>query len=338
MESIKTAEEISTIAFGFMASKALFSALHVGIFDALAERPLELGALAAATGIQKRRLTTLLTALVSTGLVEKDGDLFRNGAGAQDYLVRKSRNYFGDYLRYQIDRQMFPMMTELVPVLREGEAADAPDYEAWMADPEEAKLFSESQHSGSLGPGAVLARMVDLPDGASSLLDVGGGTGAFALMFAKRYPGLATYVLDFPNVCEVGKRFVAKAGMTDRVGFLPGNAIESDWPDEQDVILMSYLLGGVPADEVPGLVQKARAHLKPGGVLIVHDFMVDDDRSGPPLAAFWALQHMVFTPEGMSLTAGGVRKVMEEAGFQAPRIEDLIAGMTKVLIARRSDG
>ncbi|MFC3225830.1 methyltransferase [Marinibaculum pumilum] len=334
MESIRTAEEISTIAFGFMASKALFSALHVGVFDALAKGPMGVDALAKATGIQKRRLTTLLTALVASGLVEKDGSSYSNAPGAQDYLVQDAKAYFGDYLRYQIDRQMFPMMTELVPVLEKGEAAEAPDYEAWMADPNEARLFSESQHSGSLGPGAVLAKMVEL-EGAKSLLDVGGGTGAFAIMFAKRYPGLATWVLDFANVCEVGKTFVEKAGMSDRVGFIPGNAIESEFPPGQDAILMSYLLGGVPADTIPGLVDKAYASLKPGGMLIVHDFMVEDDRSGPPLAALWALQHMVYTPEGMSLTAGGVRQQILKSGFEEPRIEVLIAGMTKVLIAKK---
>lgn len=335
MTAVSTAEEISTIAFGFMASKALFSALHVGVFDALAEGPRSLDALAAETGVQKRRLTTLLTALVSAGLVRKTGDTFANAPGAQDYLVRESRNYFGDYLRYQIDRQMFPMMTELVPVLEQGEKAEAPDYEAWMSDPDEARLFSESQHSGSLGPGAVLARQVEL-EGAERLLDVGGGTGAFAIMFCKRFPKLHATVLDFPNVCEVGADFVRRAGMAERVAFLPGNALESEWPEGQDAILMSYLLGGVPADAIPGLIAKARTCLRPGGLLIVHDFMVDDDRSGPPLAAYWALQHMVFTPEGASLTAGSIRRLLLQNGFAEPRIDDLIAGMTKSLVAARA--
>lgn len=334
MQEVNSAEKISEIAFGFMASKALFSALHVGIFDALSDGPRDLATLSAETGIQEGRLTTLLTALVSAGLVRVVDDRFENADGARDFLVRSAPNYFGDYLRYQIDRQMFPMMTELVPVLQNGEAAEAPDYEAWMADPAEARLFSESQHSGSLGPGAVLARRVGLKD-ARALLDLGGGTGAFAIMFCQRYPSLSATVLDFPNVCKVGEKFVRDAGLSERIRFQPGNALESPWPPEQDAILMSYLLGGVPADSIPGLIEKARDHLRPGGVLILHDFMVDDDRTGPPLAAYWALQHMVFTPEGASLTAGALREMLAHAGFEKPQVDELIAGMTKSLIARR---
>lgn len=334
MQEVNSAEKISEIAFGFMASKALFSALHVGIFDALSDGPRDLATLSVETGIQGGRLTTLLTALVSAGLVRVVGDRFENADGTRDFLVRSAPNYFGDYLRYQIDRQMFPMMTELVPVLKKGEAAEAPDYESWMADPAEARLFSESQHSGSLGPGAVLARRVDLKD-ARTLLDLGGGTGAFAIMFCRRYPALSATVLDFPNVCEVGEKFVRDAGLSGRIRLQPGNALESRWPAEQDAILMSYLLGGVPADSIPGLIEKARDHLRPGGVLILHDFMVDDDRTGPPLAAYWALQHMVFTPEGASLTAGVLGEMLARAGFQEPEVDELIAGMTKSVIARK---
>ena len=71
--------------------------------------------------------------------------------------------------------------------------------------------------------------------------------------------------------------------------------------------------------------------MKPGGKYIVHDFMVEDDRSGPHLAALWQLQHLAFTPNAKSITPSWVSGIMEGAGFIDIKQKILILGMTKVL-------
>ena len=92
--------------------------------------------------------------------------------------------------------------------------------------------------------------------------------------------------------------------MVDRVRYIPADALTAEWPTRQDAILMSYLFSGVPGTELPRLVQQAYDCLAPGGHFIVHDFMVEDDRTGPPMAALWQLQHMAFTPDARSVTPG----------------------------------
>src|SRR5213078_99986 len=91
-----------------------------------------------------------------------------------------------------------------------------------MADAREAERFSRAQHAGSLGPASLLARRVDL-SGAGHLLDVAGGSGAFTITLCARFPDLHATILDFPNVATVARRYVAEAGIGDRVEFLPGN-------------------------------------------------------------------------------------------------------------------
>ena len=96
------------------------------------------------------------------------------------FLNRESKYDFGDYLRYQIDQQMYPFLGQLNNVMDgtlDPEAVDS--YQHWMSDPDQAALYSNAQHSGSLGPGRTIAKTVDLT-GAKNLLDVGGGTGATA--------------------------------------------------------------------------------------------------------------------------------------------------------------
>ena len=98
---------------------------------------------------------------------------------------------------------------------------------------------------------------------------------------------------------------------------------------------MSYLFSGVPGGEVPRLVQRAYDSLAPGGAYMVHDFMVENHRKGPPLAALWQLQHMAFTPDAHSVTAAEVKKEMEKAGFVDISVAETIPDLTKLVQARK---
>lgn len=63
--------------------------------------------------------------------------------------------------------------------------------------------------------------------------------------------------------------------------------------------------------------------------------MVDNDRSGPPLAALWQLQHLAFTPNAKSITNKWVTDILESSGFVNIQIKPLISGMTKLLWANK---
>lgn len=333
----QSAEDVSEIAFGFMASKALFAGLHVDVFTHLTDGPKTTGEIADKTGIPANRVTTLMTALTSIGLVEREDETYVNSPGADAFLSRGAKYDFGDYLRYQIDRQMYPFLDQLNEVMDGSLDPDAVDsYQHWMSDPEQAAVYSNAQHSGSLGPGRTIARLVDL-SGATSLLDVGGGTGAMTIRLLEANPDLQSTIIDFPNVSEIGWKFISDAGMVDRVRYIPSNALSAVWPNEQDAILMSYLFSGVPGDELPGLVSRAFDSLAPGGALMVHDFMVESDRSGPPMAALWQLQHMAFTPDARSVTPDWVKARMADVGFVDIQEDVTIPGLTRLIHARKPD-
>ncbi|MBB91076.1 MAG: methyltransferase [Magnetovibrio sp.] len=333
---VETAEDVSQLAFGFMASKALFAALHVDVFTVLADGPKTSAQIAEKTGIPTNRITTLMTALTSVGLVDRsDDEIYTNSPGAAAFLSRGAKYDFGDYLRYQIDRQMYPFLQQLNEVMDGSLDPDAVDsYQHWMADPKQAAIYSEAQHAGSLGPGKTLARLVDLK-GAKSLLDIAGGTGAMTIRLLEANPEMTATIIDFPNVSELGWRFITEAGMVDRVRYIPGNALEIAWPTEQDAILMSYLFSGIPGGELPRMVSDAFDSLAPGGRFMVHDFMVDDDRQGPPMAALWQLQHMAFTPEARSVTPGWLIARMEEVGFTDIQEHEMVPGLTRLIVGTK---
>ncbi|MEM7255702.1 MAG: methyltransferase, partial [Pseudomonadota bacterium] len=167
---------------------------------------------------------------------------------------------------------------------------------------------------------------------ARELLDVGGGTGAMTISLCQAYPDLSATIIDFPNVAEIGWKFVSDAGLVNRVRYIPSNALECEWPTDQCAILMSYLFSGVPGDSLSNLLAGAATSLRPGGTVMIHDFMVDNDRRGPELAALWQLQHMAFTPDAQSLTVEWISKEMTSIGYVDIKVMDMIPGMTKLVV------
>lgn len=330
MDPLTDVRQISNIAYGFIASKTLFAALNLDLFGRLSPAPKTTAQLVAEVEVPEHRLVTLLTACCSLGLIVREQDHFRNSPAAETYLVRHAPAYFGDYFRFQIDRQVYPLLLHLDQALL-GQSP-GPLYQQMM-DPEEADYFSRAQHAGSLGPAAVLQKVVDL-SGARQLLDVAGGSGAFTITLCRRHPALRATIVDFPAVIEVAKRFVKEAGLAGRVEYQAGNAITTDWPGSQDVVLMSYLLSGVAANAVEPLLAKAIAALEPGGLLLIHDFMVDDDRTGPRNAALWFMTFL-FDPNAISFTPSELVAKTAQAGFVDATVRDLIPGITRLLVARK---
>ena len=326
---ITDVRDISRIGYGFMASQALFVALELDIFGHLSKGPQSLETLARETGVAPARLVALLSACVGLGLLGKDGDRYLNAPAAATYLVRSAPMYFGDYFRFQIARQIYPTLAHLDVAL----AGERVDFYAKIQDPDEARRFSIAQHSGSLGPAHVVAGLVDLT-GCRTLLDVGGGSGAFSIALCRRHPELRATILDFSSVRPTAEEMVSQAGLTDRIRFVEGDALSTTWPTGQDAVLMSYLLSAVAAPRVGELLGRARTSLRAGGRLMLHDFMLDDDRTGPPVAALWLLNAVTIDPDVASLTPAWLTEQVRGAGFTDVEIAHVITGITRLLVGR----
>lgn len=331
MELLSEVKELSHIGYGFMASKALFAALDLEIFTHLAGGPLASDDIEKRTKAAPNGLRTLLRACTSLGLLGLDGGRYFNSPAAANYLSMSSPLYFGDYFRYQIDRQIYPSLGELGNALN-GKPT-TPMY-ARMSSPAEAELFSRAQHLGSMGPAHVLARRVDASRW-TSLLDVAGGSGAFSIALCRRNPQLHATIIDFPNVAQIAQRYVSESGLSERIATVPGDALAIQWPGGQDAALMSYLISAMPAATFRTLVDKAWQALKPGGTILIHDFMLDDQRHGPTNAALWFVANIISGPDLVSFSASDLTTILLDRGFTDPQSGDLLSGLTGLVSARK---
>jgi hypothetical protein len=110
--------------------------------------------------------------------------------------------------------------------------------------------------------------------------------------------------------------------------------VRTGWPGGQDVVLMSYLLSALGDEEIEVVLAAAQTCLRRGGLLVVHDFMLDDAEPGPPLAALWFLQYVAFRSDAVSFSAASLGDRLRRHGFEPAPAEELIPGITKIVLAR----
>ena len=329
IKQIEDVRDISAITYGFMASKALFAALDFDLFTRIERGCASPAALAAETGIAENRMVTLLTALKSPGLIaEREGQL-RNAPAASRFLVAGAPGDFRDYIRLVNGAFGYEGFRHLSAALR-GERI-FPDkgfyeglvYSAGIGGAQ----FSSAQHSGSLGPARLMSKRVDLSD-RKQLLDIGGGSGAYSLAFCAANPRLDSTILDFPQTIETARTYARQSGLADRIAHLAGNAITTDWPKGHDVVLMSYVWSAVGGDDVAVLARRAFDALPPGGLVLVHDFMVENSREQPAFAAWYLLGSIFDNPNAVCLTPAYVEDALRQAGFKIEGTEVMLAGIT----------
>ena len=162
--------------------------------------------------------------------------------------------------------------------------------------------------------GEVVA-LLDL-EGVRRVLDVGGGSGAYAMAFARARRGISAVVFDLPSVVPLTRTYIQAEGLTAEVGTAVGDYLRDPIGSGYDLVFMSAVIHSNATDENRLLFRKAAGALNAGGRLVVQDFLMNEERTGPPQAALFALNMLVGTRAGDTYTESEVRAWMAEAGFR----------------------
>ncbi|HKV86225.1 MAG TPA: methyltransferase [Ktedonobacterales bacterium] len=323
---------ISSIAYGFIGSQALFAALEIDLFSALADEPCGLDALAAKLSAPAGPLSVLLTTCAALGLVEWDGERYANSPGAQRFLSRASRSYVGDYYLRQVSSILYPRLPSVRSLLR-GEVTEGFEYAA-LYNPGTTEDFIRGQHVGSLGPATLLARS-DVFEGASHLLDLGGGSGAFSIEAVKTHPRLSAIVLDFPQVVSVATKIIEEAGLTEKITCASGDLRTDPWPSAADVILLSYIVSCYEPRTLRALLARAYSYLPSGGRLVIHDFALNADKRGPYNAALFLFGQLTASAQTHGYTVDELATAMREQGYESVASRSLLPDLTFLVSGRK---
>lgn len=317
---------------GVYATELLTAAVaHFGIFGRLASRPLAFEELRSALSLADRPLTVLLTALRAMGLISKEGDRFSPTLLGREHLTPGGPFDVGDYLGLAAQS---PGVLGMVERLRTNKPANAETsagaafiyrdgIASAMEQAESARHFTLALAGRARNVAPHLAEKVDLTH-ARRVLDVGGGTGIYAIALLKRFPRLRATVLDRPEVLCVAQEMAGEYGVGERLQLVAGDMFADPLPADCDVVLLSNVLHDWDIPQCRELISRSAAGLPAGGRLLVHDVFLNDQLDGPLPIALYSAALFTLT-EGRAYSAGEYRDWMEEAGLEvSPVVPTLI--------------
>lgn len=318
------AGRIMQIGMGFFAAKTLLSAVELGVFAALAERPGTGQELRVRLGLHERGAADFFDALVALGLLARDGDgaaaRYANTPDTAAFLVPASPLYLGGILKMFNDR-LYRHWGNLTEALRTGlpqnelkEGGDVDMFAALYADPECLVGFLDAMAGAQLGNFIALAEKFDFGR-VGRVCDAGGASGALAIAIARRHPGVACVSFDLPAVTAIARERIAASGLGARVIAMSGDFITDPLP-KADVVTMGNILHDWGTATKEALIGKAYDALAEGGAFIAIENIIDDARRENVVGLLMSLNMLIETFDGYDYTFAQFDHWCRAAGFR----------------------
>ena len=306
--------------------------LHAGVkldvFTAIGEEKLAAADTARKLGVDQRALAMLLDALTAMGLLSKSEDgRYSNTPESLDFLSKESPRYIGFMIMHH--HHLVDSWSQLDKAVRTGRPVRG---RAAIDEGErrESFLMGMFNLAMSIAPGP--AKSVDL-SGRRHFLDLGGGPGTYAIQFCLNNPQMRGTVYDLPTTRPFAEKTIAGFGLSDRIDFMDGDYLKEDIKGSYDVVWLSQILHGEGFEECRMIVKKAVAALEPGGLIMVHEFILDNTMDHPLFPALFSLNMLLGTDRGQSYSEAQISDMLADAGaceirrlpFRGPNDSGIIA-------------
>lgn len=331
-----TPDRLMNLGMGFWGSKVLLTAVELGLFTELANDPLGAEALAGRLKLHPRGARDFFDALVALGMLERNDGLYRNAPETDLYLDRTKPSYLGGMLE-MANARLYPFWGSLAEALRTGrpqnEVKQGEDlFTALYADPARLKPFLQGMTGLSMGLSIAMVQKFPWRD-YRTFVDVGTAQGGLPVRLALAHPHLTGVGFDLPPVRPIFEEYVSSFGLEKRLRFRPGNFFEDPLP-AGDVIIMGHILHDWNLDEKRALIAKAYDALPDGGVLIVFDAVIDDERRRNAFGLLMSLNMLIETQGGFDYTGDDCQGWMAAAGFRRTSVEHL-AGPDSMVVGSK---
>lgn len=330
MPKADPAAELLRISGSYWQTCTLHAGVALDVFTPLADGPMTAEALAGALGCDARALAMLLNALAAMGLLVKDANRYRLVETYAACLDSRSPAYLGNAIGHH--RRLVTAWAELPEAVRTGKPRR--DRVHMAPDDGDRRDFLMGMHNIALAIAPNLARDLDL-SGRARLLDLGGGPGTYAAHFCKANPGLTATIYDLDRSRRFAEEVARGLGVADRVTFVPGDYLREAVPGGFDVVWMSQIFHAEPPEGCRTILEKAMGALRPGGLVLLHEFMLDDTLDAPAFATLFSLNMLLGTPRGQAYAVGQLREMLGAAGarnielldFRGPNDSRLLRGL-----------
>lgn len=322
-----TPSSIKETALGFQKIRILLTAYELGLFTALGSKRKTAAEAAKVLKTKIHSTEQLMNALCSLGLLSKNKDRFSNTSLALRFLVHGRPDFIAGLMHVV---QMWDSWSTLTQAVRQGKSVLGQPLDKrakpWLT------AFIAAMDERARQQARRVASLLDLC-GVSSVLDVGGGSGAYAMAFARSGPRIKATVFDLPGVVPLTRNYIKQAGLSAKVKTVSGNYKTDDLGSGFDLVFLSAIIHSNSSAENCALIRKCVKALKAQGQVVVQDFIMNEDRIKPAFGAIFALNMLVATEAGDTYTEGEVRAWMQDAGLSGIKRKDTAFG-TALIIGR----
>jgi hypothetical protein len=314
------------LGLGFWGSKALLSAVELGLFSELAKAgPLTLEQLRERLDLHPRGARDFFDALVALGMLDRKNGRYHNTPATAAYLDRDAPGYLGGLFEMAGGR-LYGFWGALTEGLRTGrpqnEIKDGGDgFGALYRDSEQVEKFMHAMTALSMGANMAISQKFPW-ENYQTFVDVGGAEGGLAVQLALAHAHLAGGNFDLPVVQPFFEKYVASFGLTDRLKFQAGDFFGDPLP-QTDVLIMGHILHDWDLEQKRHLIQAAYTSLSEGGALIVYEAIIDDDRRENAGGLLASLNMLIETEGGFDFTGADCQGWLREAGFGRTEVTHL---------------
>ncbi len=319
----------------YQRTAALKGAIQLDVFTAIGEGNDTAQAIAARCRTSERGMRILCDYLVIIGFLAKDGHAYRLTPDSATFLDRRSPAYMGTAERFLASSTLVDAYKDIAAIVRKGgEVISAhgtmdPDHPIWVE-------FARSMAPMMAMPAEAIAKLVGAPEGATwKVLDIAAGHGLFGIAIARQNPNATIVAVDWSRVLEVAQEHAASAGVSQRFQPLPGSAFDVEFGDGYDVALLTNFLHHFDPATCETLLRKVSAALKPGGRAVTFEFVPNEDRVSPPIAAAFSMMMLGTTEAGDAYTFSELDRMFRNAGFARSELHPLPPSPGQVLISQK---
>lgn len=304
-------DEIAEMVRGFMTSRAVLTALELDIFTAVADGGTA-KKIADTIKCDARATEMLLNTLVSLSLLEKREGIYTNAPVAARFFVEGTPDSARTGQLHMAN--LWKRWSTLTDAIQTGTNV------APHMDDASVKPFIAAMDVNARGRARAVAQAVQL-NGTRRMLDLGGGSGAYSIAFAKAAPGLQSEIIDLADVLPIAEDYIRKAGLADRITTRPGDMLAAPLEaGKYDLVLLSAICHMFSPEENQALLKRAYEALAPKGRLVISDFVLDPEKTAPRFAALFSLNMLVGTRAGASYSEPEYSNWMKRAGFAEPKL------------------
>ncbi len=302
----------------FWQTATLHTAVKLDIFTAIGKECLQAKEIANKIDSSQEGTRRLLNALVAMNLLGKNkSGGYNNLESTYTLLSKDSSQYTGHIIMHHHH------LMEAWHRLDEAVTSGSPVKKRSSHSDEQRESFLMGMFNIASGVAPQVARAIDL-SGCKHLLDLGGGPGTYAIHFCRENPELKATIFDLPTTMPFAGKTVERFNLAERINFKAGDFSSDPIPGSYDVAWISHILHGESIDECRNILQKTKGALKPGGRIMIHEFILNNSQDGPLFPALFSLNMLVDTPTGRSYSEAELLEMLAEQGFTEVKRLDFV--------------